>query len=119
MPRTARHVAMDGMNRAYTHYSDLLGTAAADFNAEVRFEALARAAEIDTTQYRPVAVKIWGTPPKIVAVYAIEIRGIGALDFDALCEFVRDNPDRVRLKEFILEEDANIDAHLIEFEKKY
>jgi hypothetical protein len=103
------------MNRAYTHYSDLVGTAAGDFHPEQRFNGLAEAADVDLDQYFPVAVKILGTPPKIVSIYAIEKRGAQTADVDALCEFVRNNPQEVRLREFGLPDGAEIAGHFKEF----
>jgi hypothetical protein len=104
------------MDRAYTQYTDLTGTAAADLHPQARFRGLAQAVGIDPDRYAIVGLRLWGAPPKITALYAIDLQGLPQMDHEALMEFIRDSPEAVHLKRLDLPENAELEAHCKQFE---
>jgi hypothetical protein len=80
------------MEIASTQYTDVKGTAAADFHGlDVDIHALAEAAEIDTERYFPVGMRIYGVDLRPYEFYVVDMYGWPEKKFEAVQEHLRTN----------------------------
>ena len=77
---------------------------------------LAKRAGIDLDLFAPVGVRMWGTPPMIVSVYAISRNREDFQSFDLLVAFMKAKAEEVRLTELPLVERADLEDYFKQFE---
>ena len=76
---------------ASVQYGDMEGTAAADWHGGTEIYDLAKSKGIDTNKYSPVALSFYGVPPTSFTIYAVDNAVTGAISFDEIDGYARQN----------------------------
>jgi hypothetical protein len=104
------------MERAYTQYTDVEGTAAADFHGGgVNLHALAKAAGINTDRFIPVGLSLTGPEEHVKdlmvsAIYVVDRTRLRETTVEAIRDYLLEHPDAVTSME--PERDVDVQHYL-------
>jgi hypothetical protein len=86
------------MEEARTQYTDVRGTAAADWHEPTQIQKLAQAGGIDTSRYFPVGVVLYGESDlELAKIYAVDTTKAGGNTFDAVHAYLKQHPGDVEV----------------------
>lgn len=90
------------MEEARTQYTDLRGTAAADWYDPTQFQKLAEAGGVDTDRYFPVGLVLYGEEQELEVsqIYAVDIEKAGGNTFEAIRDYLTKHPKDVEVFDY-------------------
>lgn len=86
------------MEQPSTQYTDVRGTAAADFRDPTSLQQFAQAGGVDTTRYFPVGLKLYGeTGLALSKIYAVDTLKAGGNTLQAVQAYMQAHPGDVEV----------------------